>query len=267
MSAPLGGTAIAFGGVPSGTYFLRMVAHNALGTSPPSNEITVVVPVGDTDRGLLDGCPASTTPGSRFCVHSVRAMTRAAFFRLHSWLGIVTGACMLAIAWSGALVVFNDEIEWLLNPAVRADPGAGPAAARRRGRGDSCAPSRSPVRRAPADRAALGPHRVRLRRAHAALPADRPGHCRDSPRRRHGGLHLQRRLLPAPAPCPAADGLLGPGLRRRLRRDPGAVGADQPGHLPRVAAIAAAGAARPRPAHLRAWTSTRRSACGRWPST
>ena len=52
-------------------------------------------------------------------------MTRAAFFRLHSWLGIVTGVCMLAIAWSGALVVFNDEIEWLLNPAVRADPAHG----------------------------------------------------------------------------------------------------------------------------------------------
>ena len=44
LSAPLGGNAIAFGGVPSGTYYVRMVAHNALGTSPPSNEITVVVP-------------------------------------------------------------------------------------------------------------------------------------------------------------------------------------------------------------------------------
>jgi hypothetical protein len=44
ISAPLGGTSIAFGGVPSNTYYLRMVAHNALGTSPSSNEITVVVP-------------------------------------------------------------------------------------------------------------------------------------------------------------------------------------------------------------------------------
>ena len=35
--------AIAFPGVPSGTYFVRVVAHNALGTSPPSNEMTVVV--------------------------------------------------------------------------------------------------------------------------------------------------------------------------------------------------------------------------------
>jgi uncharacterized iron-regulated membrane protein len=52
-------------------------------------------------------------------------MTRAAFFRFHSWLGIVSGVFMLVIAWSGALVVFNDEIEWLLNPAVRADPALG----------------------------------------------------------------------------------------------------------------------------------------------
>jgi uncharacterized iron-regulated membrane protein len=52
-------------------------------------------------------------------------MTRAAFFRLHSWLGIVTGVWLLAIAWSGSLVVFNDEIEWLVNPAARADPAQG----------------------------------------------------------------------------------------------------------------------------------------------
>lgn len=49
-------------------------------------------------------------------------MSKATFFRLHSWLGIVTGVFMVAIAWSGSLVVFNDEIEWLVNPDVRADP-------------------------------------------------------------------------------------------------------------------------------------------------
>jgi len=51
-------------------------------------------------------------------------ISRAAFFRLHSWLGIVTGLGMLVIAWTGSLVVFNDEIEWLLDPGVRADPAA-----------------------------------------------------------------------------------------------------------------------------------------------
>lgn len=52
-------------------------------------------------------------------------MTRAAFFRLHSWLGIVTGVGLLLVAWTGSLVVFNDEIEWVLDPEVRADPARG----------------------------------------------------------------------------------------------------------------------------------------------
>ena len=52
-------------------------------------------------------------------------MTRATFFRLHSWLGIVTGVFVLVVACSGSLVVFNDEIEWLVNPAARADPARG----------------------------------------------------------------------------------------------------------------------------------------------
>lgn len=52
-------------------------------------------------------------------------MTRATFFRLHSWLGIATGTLMLVIAWSGSLVVFNDEIEWLLSADARADPAQG----------------------------------------------------------------------------------------------------------------------------------------------
>lgn len=52
-------------------------------------------------------------------------MTRATFFHIHSWLGIATGVFVLVIAWSGSLVVFNDEIEWLVNPAARADPVGG----------------------------------------------------------------------------------------------------------------------------------------------
>jgi len=52
-------------------------------------------------------------------------MTRAAFFRFHSWLGIATGLGLLLVAWTGSLVVFNDEIEWLVDPAVRADPARG----------------------------------------------------------------------------------------------------------------------------------------------
>lgn len=52
-------------------------------------------------------------------------MSRRAFFLIHSWLGLITGIAMLAVAWSGAIVVFNDEIEWLVNARVRADPARG----------------------------------------------------------------------------------------------------------------------------------------------
>jgi hypothetical protein len=38
------GTSIVIPGVPRGRYFLRLRAINALGTSPPSNELEVVVP-------------------------------------------------------------------------------------------------------------------------------------------------------------------------------------------------------------------------------
>lgn len=54
-------------------------------------------------------------------------MTRAAFFKVHSWLGIATGVGLLLVAWTGSLAVFNDEIEWLLDAGVRADPAAPPA--------------------------------------------------------------------------------------------------------------------------------------------
>ena len=32
---------------------------------------------------------------------------------------------MLAIAWSGSIAVFNDEIGWLVTPELRADPARG----------------------------------------------------------------------------------------------------------------------------------------------
>lgn len=43
-TVPVGGTTQTFGGVPSGTYFVRITAVNAAGSSPPSNQVTVVVP-------------------------------------------------------------------------------------------------------------------------------------------------------------------------------------------------------------------------------
>ncbi|MFN7977486.1 MAG: hypothetical protein U0P30_05075 [Vicinamibacterales bacterium] len=44
VAVPLTGTSITFAGVPSGTYYLRLTASNAAGTSGPSNQVTLVVP-------------------------------------------------------------------------------------------------------------------------------------------------------------------------------------------------------------------------------
>jgi len=43
-SLPLTGTAVAIPGVPRGTYFARLRAHNAAGVSAPSNEVAIVIP-------------------------------------------------------------------------------------------------------------------------------------------------------------------------------------------------------------------------------
>ena len=44
VTAPFASTGASFSGVPSGTYYLRLTASNAAGTSAPSAEVTVVVP-------------------------------------------------------------------------------------------------------------------------------------------------------------------------------------------------------------------------------
>jgi predicted phage tail protein len=44
VTVPLTGTAASFAGVPSGTYYLRLTASNAAGTSPPSAQVTLTVP-------------------------------------------------------------------------------------------------------------------------------------------------------------------------------------------------------------------------------
>jgi hypothetical protein len=44
VTVPLAGTAISFSGVPAGTYYLRLTATNAAGTSPLSPQVTLIVP-------------------------------------------------------------------------------------------------------------------------------------------------------------------------------------------------------------------------------
>ncbi|HQZ39120.1 MAG TPA: fibronectin type III domain-containing protein [Vicinamibacterales bacterium] len=43
-TVPLTGTSAVFSSVPSGTYLLRLVAVNGVGSSPPSSTVTLVVP-------------------------------------------------------------------------------------------------------------------------------------------------------------------------------------------------------------------------------
>lgn len=43
-TVPLGGTSQSFSNVPAGTYYLELTAANAAGTSPPSAQVTLVVP-------------------------------------------------------------------------------------------------------------------------------------------------------------------------------------------------------------------------------
>lgn len=45
-------------------------------------------------------------------------------FAFHAWTGLITGICMVVVGFSGAIVVFKNEIEWLVTSAARATPSA-----------------------------------------------------------------------------------------------------------------------------------------------
>jgi len=51
-----------------------------------------------------------------------KEIQRATLYNFHSWMGLITGFLMILIAVSGSIAVFNDEIEWLATPEIRADP-------------------------------------------------------------------------------------------------------------------------------------------------
>jgi len=45
-----------------------------------------------------------------------------ALFRIHGWTGLTLGLLLFIVCFSGAIATVSHEIDWLLNPAMRADP-------------------------------------------------------------------------------------------------------------------------------------------------
>jgi uncharacterized iron-regulated membrane protein len=58
----------------------------------------------------------------------MRQRTHKILFAVHSWAGVLTGALMFLVCFSGAIVVFKHEIDLWANPSLRLQPLDGPPA-------------------------------------------------------------------------------------------------------------------------------------------
>ena len=52
-----------------------------------------------------------------------KLFSKGFFFRLHAWVGIIFGPLLYVICLSGSFAVFSNEIDWLLNPKIKSQPG------------------------------------------------------------------------------------------------------------------------------------------------
>lgn len=49
-------------------------------------------------------------------------ITKDRLFKLHSWVGVNLSILLFVVCFSGTLAVFSHELDWLFNPAMRAQP-------------------------------------------------------------------------------------------------------------------------------------------------
>ena len=57
-----------------------------------------------------------------------RRPSKRTLFRIHGWLGLQLGLLLFIVCFSGAVATVSHEIDWLLNPAIRADSATPPSA-------------------------------------------------------------------------------------------------------------------------------------------